>query len=90
MSDEYVPAVGDMVRKPYWADAYEPLEVIAVGRSTFLTLTIDHSDIERQWSLKDEWVQVVKPAPLTETWEIIHTWTDADGVDYAEIRRVTK
>jgi hypothetical protein len=67
-----------MVRLSHWADAYEPLEVIAVGRTTFLTLAIDHSDIERQWSLDDDWVQVVQPEPLTETWTAVR----ANGEGY--------
>jgi hypothetical protein len=78
MSERHIPAVGDMVRLSHWADAYESLEVIAVGRTTFLTLAIDHSDTERQWSLDDDWVQVVQLEPLTETWTAVR----ANGEGY--------
>jgi hypothetical protein len=75
MTERYTPVVGDMVRQSSWGDAYA-MEVTAVGRTKFLTLTIDRSGVERQWSLKDDWLQVVQPEPLTETWAVITT----DGV----------
>jgi hypothetical protein len=119
MTERYTPAVGHMVRQSGWGDA-DTLEVTAVGRFKFLTLTLDGIQ-EQSWNLAGEWVQVVQPKPLTETWAgvaarggtysfmgatsaataavgcrqawgtsplaIVHIWTDADGVDHAEIER---
>jgi hypothetical protein len=81
MSERYVPAVGDMVRMPTWHDAYEALEVTAVGRFEFLTLSLNGLH-EESWSLADEWIQVVKPEPLTETWTAVR----ADGGTYRVAR----
>ena len=33
---------------------------------------------ERQWSLKDDWIQVVQPEPLPETWAAVRV----DGLHY--------
>jgi hypothetical protein len=71
MSYKYIPAVGHMVRKAHWGDVDE-LEVTAVGRFEFLTLTLNGRD-EQSWKLASEWVQVVKPEPLTETWVCVST-----------------
>jgi hypothetical protein len=77
MSERYIPIVGDMVRMATWHDAYEALEVTAVGRFEFLTLSLNGLH-EESWSLADDWVQVVQPEPLTETWTAVR----ANGEGY--------
>jgi hypothetical protein len=67
MSERYIPIVGDMVRMSTWHDSYEALEVTAVGRFEFLTLSLNGLH-EESWSLADDWVQVVQPEPLTDAW----------------------
>jgi hypothetical protein len=85
MSDKYIPAVGHMVRQPQWADAYA-MEVTAVGRTKFFSLTFNGSD-EQSWKLDDEWVQVVKPEPLTEAWVALRadggTWRPSGATSFA-------
>jgi hypothetical protein len=97
MSERYIPAVGHMVRRLSWGDL--AMEVTAVGRTTFLAQTLERTDIERQWSLDLDWVQVVKPEPLPETWVRGTSVVLVDprrrdhfrnDVDHVEIERVTK
>jgi hypothetical protein len=76
MTERYTPAVGHMVRQSGWGDA-DTLEVTAVGRFKFLTLTRDGLH-EQSWKLAGEWVQVVQPEPLTETWAALRS----DGGTY--------
>jgi hypothetical protein len=73
MTERYTPVVGHEVRYCAWSNA-EALEVTAVGRFEFLTLTRDGLH-EQSWKLAGDWIQVVKPEPLTETWIAVR----ADG-----------
>jgi hypothetical protein len=97
MSERYIPAVGDMVRMSGWA-VTDAMEVTAVGRAKFLAITAGHK-CEISWHLADDWVQVVKPEPLPETWVRGTSVVLVDprrrdhfrnDVDHVEIERVTK
>jgi hypothetical protein len=80
MTERYTPVVGHMVRHRDWDDV-EALQVTAVGRFEFLTLTRDGLH-EQSWKLAGDWIHVVQPEPLTEIWAAVQ----ADGGTYRVAR----
>jgi hypothetical protein len=85
MTEHYTPVAGHEVRQAHWGDD-DALEVTAVGRFEFLTLTLDGKH-EASWKLAGDWVQVVKPEPLPDTWVGVAnhggTWTPTGATSFA-------
>lgn len=69
--DGYIPQVGDQVRRPDWDPPVSPLRVTAVGVASFLATESNGGGREDSWPLDGDWVKVVQPPPIADTWRVL-------------------